>query len=419
MSGNRTITTITCISCKNEITPRGKSFTRAITCPACKSYFRVRLSKEEKYSKFNDAFESHLPVGAKGKIEGVSYEVMGFMVKREKYSYKWREYVLFNPLHSVAYLSEYDGHWNFIKPIVGSPVDSGLKDLTFYNGEKQYRLYQKYRPRVLYAQGEFLSDEVYISEDSEVHEYIAPPYLFINQTSDYKDEWMKGHYIDSATVAKAFKLPKEKIPVKTGFGYTQPIISSFSESTLINVIVAVVLLLGGLQLFSTMDSRRKVFSHNFNKSQLTDQKMFSTESFLLEDGTKSLQIEMDAPIDNDWLYASFTLVNETDGTEHEFSKEIEYYHGVTDGESWSEGSTQADAFLSRIPEGRYHINIFPEFSLSGDYFNINVYRNEPIYSNFFLALLAIALFPIFYFVRKYYKEQQRWSDSDYSPYDTE
>jgi hypothetical protein len=144
--------------------------------------------------------------------------------------------------------------------------------------------------------------------------------------------------------------------------------------------------------------------------------MFSTEGFLLE-GTKSLQIEMDAPISNDWFYASFTLVNETTGTEYEFSKEIEYYHGVDDGESWSEGSTQGDAFLSRIPEGRYHINIYPEFSFYGEYFNINVYRNEPIYSNFFIALLVLALFPIFYFVRKHYKEQQRWSDSDYSPYD--
>jgi|694.fasta_scaffold09268_5 hypothetical protein len=416
MSGNKTITIVTCLSCKKEIKPRGKSFIRAITCPECKSYFKIRISKEEKFSKFKDKFEPHLPIGAKGRIEGTIYEVMGFMVKREKYSYKWREYVLFNPYKGVAYLSEFDGHWNFIKPFSGSPIDSGLKDLTFFNGEIQYRLYQKYNPRVLYAEGEFLSDEVYIAEDSRVQEYIAPPYLFINQASDYKDEWMKGYYIESSVVAESFKLPKEKIPIKTGFGYTQPIIHSFTEATLIKALIGIVLLMIALQLLSTSESRKKVFSHTYNKNQLTEQKMFSTEGFLLE-GTKSLQIEMDAPISNDWFYASFTLVNETTGTEYEFSKEIEYYHGVDDGESWSEGSTQGDAFLSRIPEGRYHINIYPEFSFYGEYFNINVYRNEPIYSNFFIALLVLALFPIFYFVRKHYKEQQRWSDSDYSPYD--
>ncbi|NOS93478.1 MAG: hypothetical protein HOP30_16275, partial [Cyclobacteriaceae bacterium] len=184
--------------------------------------------------------------------------------------------------------------------------------------------------------------------------------------------------------------------------------------------LAVVLVLVVLQIFFQNNATpERVFSKTYYKRDLTEQKMFSTESFLLEGGTKSMVIDIQAPIDNDWFYADFSLIEEATGTEHEFSKEIEYYHGVEGGESWSEGGTHGEAFLSKIPEGRYHINIYPQFSFNAEYFAIDVYHNEPIYSNFFITLLILALYPIYYFVRKHYKEVKRWSDSDYSPYASE
>jgi hypothetical protein len=419
MSGDKPILSIACPSCKHENLPKGRTLTRALTCVKCKSYFRLFLKADEKFAKFKESHEPALSVGTKGKINGITYQVMGFTVKREKYSYKWREYLLFNPFHGGAYLSEYDGHWNFITSHIGNPTQ-GSRDFTFYHDNNPYRLYQKYSPRVLYAEGEFFIDEVYISEDSNVAEYISPPHSFISQFTDNRYEWLKGEYIDGKTVAEGFKIPSEKMPKKTGFGYTQPIIRSFSESNLFTAIFAVVIFLVAIQgYFQTEATHEKVFSRTYYKKDLTQQKMFSTESFLLEGGTKSVQIEIQAPIDNDWFYADFSLIEESNGTEHEFSKEVEYYHGVDGGDSWSEGSTRGEAFLSRIPEGRYHINIYPQFSFNSEYFAIEVYRNEPIYSNFFVSLLLLALFPIFYFVRRYYKEKKRWSDSDYSPYETD
>lgn len=419
MSGDKPILSITCPSCKHENLPKGRSLTRALTCVKCKSYFRLFLKADEKFAKFKESYEPSLPIGSKGKIGGIVYQVMGFTVKREKYSYKWREYLLFNPFHGSAYLSEYDGHWNFIKSYSGNPTN-GSRDFTFHHENEEYRLYQKYSPRVLYAEGEFFIDEVYISEDSNVQEYIAPPHSFISQFSDNRYEWLKGEYITGATVAEAFKIPSEKMPKKTGFGYTQPVIRSFKESDFYTVIFAVVMVLVALQIyFQNSAKREKVFSKTYYKKDLTEQKMFSSESFLFENGEKSVQIEIQAPINNDWFYADFTLVEEATNTEHEFSKEIEYYHGVDEGESWSEGATRGESFLSRIPEGRFHINIYPQFSFNAEYFEIDVYRDEPIYSNFFVSLFLLAIFPIFYFVRKYYKEQQRWSDSDYSPYSSD
>jgi hypothetical protein len=418
MTGGKPIGTASCPSCKHENELRGRSVTRALTCAKCKSYFRLKIRGDEKFAKFNENHIPVLPLFSKGKINGITYQVMGFTVKREKYSYKWREYHLFNPLVGMAYLSEYDGHWNLYKSYVGNPMNTSI-DFTFQHETEKYRLYQKYTPRVLYAEGEFALDEVYISEATHVAEYIAPPHSFIQQASEYRCEWLKGVYISSAAIAEAFKLPKERIPEKIGLGYTQPIIQSFTEDNFFKVILAAVLLLVALQVYFQSESKHeKVFSKTYYKKDLTEQKMFSTEPFAITGGMQGIQIEIGAPIDNDWLYADFALVEELTYTEHEFSKEIEYYHGVDGGESWSEGSSRGEAFLSKIPAGQYHINIYPQFGFNAEYFEIDVFQAEPIYSNFFVSLLLLAVFPLFYFARKYYKEKQRWSDSDYSPYET-
>ena len=40
-----------------------------------------------------------------------------------------------------------------------------------------------------------------------------------------------------------------------------------------------------------------------------------------------------------------------------FSLPVEYYAGVEDGESWSEGSRESDAYLSALPEGEYSLRL--------------------------------------------------------------
>src|SRR5882672_1332972 len=104
MSGvERTIVAI-CPHCKKGNRPRGRAFTRALTCSECGNYFMLGAKNEGDYFTINSQTEIHLPIGARGTIDGVVYEVMGVLVKKEKYNYQWREYTLFNPYNGVAYL---------------------------------------------------------------------------------------------------------------------------------------------------------------------------------------------------------------------------------------------------------------------------------------------------------------------------
>ncbi len=414
MSGSKY--TIACPKCSTINAVRGKAMTLALTCSKCNTYFRIGAWNKD-ITKFANVEEPALPIGTKGKIDNTVYEVMGFVVKQEtKYKYFWREYLLFNPYTGYAFLSEYDGHWNFIWPIEGDPK-SGSIDSDFHNNGNLFQLFQKYNSEVTYARGEFFFDVVDLTASTLNYEYISSPRMMAIEHSDDSMLWCEGEYITPKEVAEAFKVPLNTLPSKSGVGYTQPLITGFSEQKMIHFSLLILFMTILLQFFFSMSAGEKVvYQGNFDQLQMKDQKIATTPSFNLEGGTKSLEIQIYAPVTNDWFFAEFSLINDQDGTEYNFTKDIEYYKGYEDGESWAEGGQQGEAFISSIPEGRYHINIYPEFSLINHEFNIIVKRDVPTMSNFFFVLVALALFPIGYYIRKRIFERRRWSESDYSPY---
>lgn len=418
MSGEPEILSTACPQCKKAHIPRGKSLTLAMTCTDCNTYFSTGKWSDT-VLKFKVKSEPALPIGGRGKLNGDVYEVMGFVQKYVKqYRFYWREYVLFNPAKGVAYLSESSGHWNFVVPHKEDPQgqQSGWE---FQFEGLTYRLYQKFTADVIYARGEFFNDIFDVTLNARNHEYISPPYFLSSESDNQAYRWFKGEYINQADVASAFNLTTNKLPKKEGRGYTQPFINSFTKETLITVSVLLALLLVALQLlFHNTASDKIIYQQSFNGNTLKEgQKMFVTPAFEVEGGTKSLVVNVSAPISNDWFFGDFVLVDEKNQTEYEFSKEIEYYFGSEGGESWTEGSKEGEAFLSQIPAGRYHLNIYPEFSFENKQFTIEVRRDVPNMSNMWSTLVLIGLFPAYYFIRRYYIESKRWSDSDYSPFE--
>ena len=96
---------------------------------------------------------------------------------------------------------------------------------------------------------------------------------------------------------------------------------------------------------------------------------------------------------NFWLEIDGDLVNEESGVVQEFSLPVEYYEGVTDGESWSEGSRESTAFLSALPAGQYTLRIAghhepQQMPLS---FEISVHENVPRLQHLIVALVGVSL----------------------------
>jgi hypothetical protein len=390
--------------------------TLAMTCTSCNVYFRAGNWNKKKIT-FANAIPPAIPLGTKGKIDGTLYEVMGFVVKREnKYKYQWREYLLFNPFMGYSFLSEYNGHWNFVWPVEDNPA--AKTEDSFYREGSTFRLYQKYSATVVYASGEFFFDVNDITDSTRNAEYIAPPYLYAREESADSVLWCKGEYLTPGEVAGAFKISESTLPKKTGLGYTEPITGNFKPSSLIRLSLILACAIIVLQIIlANISGDQEVFRGSYQQSDLKNQKFFVTPAFTLEGGSKNLSIRVEAPVDNDWFFAEFSLIDEATGSEYNFTKDIEYYHGYEEGTDWSEGSTRGEAFLSQIPGGKYHINIYPEFSTANHFFSLVVKRDVPTMSNFVVTLVMLALFPVGYFLRRRRQERRRWSESDYSPYE--
>ncbi|HEY9008740.1 MAG TPA: DUF4178 domain-containing protein [Ohtaekwangia sp.] len=420
MSGNNY--TVTCNHCKTVNTVRGKAMTLAMTCSGCGYYFRLGSWNDAASVSFITKEEPAIPVGAKGRFDGVIYEVMGFVVKQEtKYHYSWREYLLFNPYEGYAFLSEYNGHWNFIWPIEENPRPiGGLRDYEVDYDELQYRIFQKYNATVQYARGEFFFDVVDMTDATFNREYIAPPFLLAVEESSDSVLWCKGEYCTRKEIAAAFNIPVSKLPGKKGRGYIQPMSTSFKDESLITLSLFLLIVVALAQIILSHSLEETVvFNGDFDQKAMNDQKMLVSNSFDVNGSMGNLQFELYAPLTNDWFYADFSLISETTGVEYNFSKDIEYYSGIEDGESWSEGSTKGTALISQIPGGRYHVNIYPEFSTSYQTFSMKVTRNVSMFFNFWITILLLMIFPIYYFIRKRMVEVNRWSESDYSPYYSE
>lgn len=415
--GNPLDIVLTCPNCKKQIQPIGKALTLALSCPACGNYY---YTFQEGHEKFINQYKPDLAINSRGLIKGHYYQVLGFAVKRERrYQYSWREYFLFNPNVGIAFLSESDGNWNFLKPYAKHPLFYVEVEQPEVRGEK-FSLYSKYRAEVLYACGEFFTDVIASTESSTHFEHIHPPRILHFEDGAKQLGAYLGEYIAPEEVAAAFALPVSSLPKKNGFGYTQPLSLPFDEKvllvvTMLSLALAFLVTIG----FNETSYNKNVFQKQFYGKDLQGQKMLTTPSFELAGEEKNVAIKIWAGVENDWFFAEYALVNEKTSEEFVFTNEIEYYHGIEGGESWSEGGNFSEAFLSSVPGGRYHINIYPEFGNTTNEFHIAVYRDIPFFSNFWIFFFALCLFPGAVFAYKHYWEAKRWKDSDYSPYHSE
>jgi hypothetical protein len=169
--------------------------------------------------------------------------------------------------------------------------------------------------------------------------------------------------------------------------------------------------------YQVMDNAYQIVS---DSTKVNEFKPFITPSFELKNVSSSLEFSVTSDVDNNWMETTIVLVNEKDNQSWEVTKSIEYYHGYEDGESWTEGSREAEVLLSSIPAGKYHLNIYPA---AGDTalksVRIGITANPVIWRNVWVTLLLLCLYPLYTWFRMRMYEKKRWMNSDFSPYETD
>jgi hypothetical protein len=131
-----------------------------------------------------------------------------------------------------------------------------------------------------------------------------------------------------------------------------------------------------------------------------------------------VDIEVEAPVDNNWVGASVDLVNAVTNEHFPAEVEVGYFHGYEAGESWSEGSTRNTVSIPAVPPGEYFLTVetSADPAIRNMPLDVRVIRGGLFWSNFLIMLGLVSLYPAWVHLWGRSFERLRWSESDYNPY---
>ncbi len=349
--------------------------------------------------------EPSYEIGSKAVFEGKTWVVIGYMARIVRmYNFEWEEYLLFNPYHGFRFLSHAYGHWSLVRMIQDGPIGKANMEYISYQ-KRQFKFLTSGEAEVTYVLGEFYW-QVQVGDVAQTRDLVAPPLMLSGELESGGIIWSICEYLDPAIVEKAFGAPPKNKVSRIGVGANQPNrykerLRSVVPLWVISMIATVVMVIG----FAASAPNAKVLTMPFVYPDSTDQ---VSPPFDITGATNNveIQLQVESGLDNHWAEFSGVIHNLETNENYEFTTSAEYYYGVTDGESWREGSTSADALLNGIPAGTYEM-VTSSLSDTTGTATISVYRGVPIFSNVFIVLILLSILPIYLFVRSKNFEKRR------------
>ncbi len=413
-----------CPSCGAPMQARSKDILAVgcITCGAvvdpndlgAKLLSKALGSRDEKYVP-------RIPLGSKGMLEGKPVELIGFLVKQTRsdgVAYDWREYLVAGENGTYRWLTEYNGHWNVADVLSNPPTrgEVGVADVVW--GGKRFRHFSTAdSAEVIQVAGEF-TWRVRRGEKNRVMDYVAPPFMLSRESNSNELSWSQGCYVEPQVIADAFKLPA-KWPEPIGVYANQPNPWEDTHRKVCSLFWKMALLAVILQIFFVFISGGKVLlRENMTFSPLMAGEELLTREFVVAEKLKKVTVRNTASLDNNWVALDLLLVNKTTGEAWPAARELSYYAGYDDGESWSEGSREDEVVFRNIPAGTYYLSVdaglAPEKPVPVST-SLEVMSGGAGWSNFVLLMIFLVIFPIFTRLRHAAFEAGRWADSDHAP----
>ena len=417
------VRSLTCPGCGASVVLRSFGKAVNVVCGSCHSVLDAQDPQVKILQEFKDTLRRtpKIPLGARGKLRNILFEIIGFQhrqIEADGQIYGWDEYLLFNPYQGFRYLTEFDGHWNFVAPLRTLPqaMAPGIETDRYYLGER-YKHFQTAVAKTTFVLGEF-PWQVRVGETAEVTDYVSPPrVLSAEVTADKEVNWSMGEYMTGAGIWKTFNL-KDQPPVAVGVYENQP--SPFGDAPrklwrycFLFLAVATVLWIANL----VTASNKQVFSQGFSYDPKVADSALVTNVFEMDGRASPVEVKTATSVDNQWIYLDYTLINDQTGETYDFGREISFYRGYEDGESWSEGATSDSVTLPAIPPGRYFLRIEPEGdkNLGEISYLVTVTRGSPTSVWFLIAVPMLVIPAVLSTWRSISFEHQRWQESDHAP----
>ncbi|MFO1371913.1 MAG: DUF4178 domain-containing protein [Candidatus Competibacteraceae bacterium] len=411
-----------CPGCGSALTIRAGGRTETLACGACGSIIDITDPNFRILSTF-DAHVKHdplIPLGTRGTLDDTEYEAIGYLRRRvtvESVDYEWSEYLLFNREQGFRWLVEYHGHWSLVRTTTEPPLvtTTGAQTKAVYQNQS-YLHFQTAVAEVSYVLGEFYW-RVAVGESCKISDFIAPPFQLSQEQTDTEIVWSQAEYVEPETIKRTFQL-EQPLPVRMGVAANQPSPYEAQRPKFRRLRWLFLGLLLVSQIITVaLSSNQRAHQQTLVFDDSTKDKTLTTEPFPLSGRASNVAIQITTNLNNNWIYLDLALIERDTGASYAINREISYYQGVEDGESWSEGSVSDEAVLSEIPAGNYYLSVESELPSPSPKVTctFTITRDETSWANFFLALLGLLIVPFIFHWRARSFERTRWAESDHGP----
>lgn len=370
----------------------------------------------------DEKYVPRIPLGSKGTLEGKPVEVIGFLVRQSKsegIAYDWREYLLAGENGTYRWLTEYNGHWNIVDVLSKPPTTSGviMVDNVRYGGQSFRHFATTPVAEVIQVAGEF-TWRVRRGETSQVIDYVAPPLMLSRESTGNDLNWSLGTYVAPEAIAEAFKLSGRMI-APVGVYANQPNPWEDTNRRVFKLFWKLALAAIVLQIFfAYIAGGRTLLRQDVVLSPQMAEDSVVTREFEVKGKPRKITVRNSTSLDNNWIGLDLMLVNKASGQAWPVTREVAYYYGRDGGESWSEGNREDEVVFLNIPPGTYYLTVDPDIAPEKPvpvHDTIEVRSGGAGWSNFWMLMIFLVIFPIFTVMRRAAFETGRWAESDHAP----
>ena len=430
--------TYRCPNCRNSIPSIMGDKALYVVCVKCNKLFQNNAGTLTLSASFKKVFNPTFSIGTTGKYKNKKFQLIASLeVKEARTNYYWREYIVKFEDETMGYFMEYDGHWSYVEQIPPAEIKDRRANVLYQ--KEWYTFFNTYKSVNVAAEGDFFWN---ITEDNkpQIYEYINPPYGLVAEYKKNETNWYKSEYLKPAEIKKIFDRYKE-LPYRTGRYSIQPLplpvkletlqqLCFFYAFIMMAVMAAVTFFNDEAKVYDTRRNIHKTtisvpLIPNFPDTLLlnppveeknvyfADSNVFVSEPIKITSnfGSAAVDVELEAPVSNNWFEVACTLVNESTGQEYYFEIGVEYYYGP----DWHEGSTHNNITLSEVPDGTYRLMVKPFPGNEGSEvptYRINIMQNVTLWSNFFLLTFIGMIVPLSLLIYAYNFNSSRWSNSN-------
>jgi DNA-directed RNA polymerase subunit RPC12/RpoP len=408
---------LACPSCNGSLELRAPDQTLRVACPYCGSLISVEGGTLSILARQASKPAIAIPLGSKGRFADGELTVIGY-VGRSAYLddqwYPFEEYLLYAPGVGFRWLVCSDGHWSYVQPVAPGAVKLGIH--AHYQGTR-FRRFQVATLRVDSVLGEFYW-RVEAGEQVRSNDYIAPPAMLSIEQDGNEQTWSLSSYLAPRDVERAFGTAMS-LPPPIGVAPNQPYPGGVGRVAMLSL--AVFCALGVGKCASAPDDHKLIQDFSVPAQSMLPRPsvdptlgvvpsasaggaaesgdaaaeppgaVLFSDKFEL-DGGHNVAFDLSTSIANNWLYAALDLVNDDTGAVTSFEANLEYYSGVDDGESWSEGSRSTTEVLAPVPAGHYVLRLEGQHGGTGE-IALHVEIHQGVFRGlwFWLGLLVLAI----------------------------